>query len=348
MKQIIIGLSGGVDSACAAVLLKREGYEVIGVTVHTGFGADLRELSASVAAQLGIRHLIADVSEDFRGEVVDRFVSEYRRGRTPNPCVLCNPSVKWRALAEEADRLGIRELATGHYGRVLRLPNGRYAVEKAPYKDQSYFLCGLSQEQLARTRMVLSGMTKEEVRALAREEGLFVESRPDSQEICFIPDGDYAAFIEELTGIPSLPGHFVDADGHVLGTHKGLIRYTVGQRKGLGLSFGEPRFVTELRPETNEVVLGRNEDCFADGFLAEAPVFQQTDGSEARSGWVDCQGKIRYAHREAPCRLQLREDGLAECWFAEPQRAITPGQTAVWYRDGLVYGGATVTEVLRR
>ncbi len=347
MKQIVLGLSGGVDSAVAALLLREEGYDVTAVTIHTGFGADVRGEAAALAERLSIPHVIADVSDPFRRLVTERFARVYLSGCMPNPCVICNPLIKWQAMAETADSLGIRELATGHYSAVIRLENGRFAVQKAPWKDQSYVLYGLSQEQLSRTHTVLSGYSKEEIRAIAEKEQLEVAQKPDSQEICFVPDGDYASFIEGLTGLTSAPGSFVDPEGRVLGTHKGLIHYTVGQRKGLGLAFGEPRFVTELRPAANEVVLGRGEDCFARGFLAEELNFQETDGEELFSCDERLLGKIRYAHREAPCRLHRLPDGRAECFFDEPQRAITPGQSAVWYRDGHVYGGGIVTEVIR-
>lgn len=379
MEKIVIGLSGGVDSAVAARLLQREGCEVIGATVLTGFGPSVEPEAREVAARLGIEFRPVDVSARFRREVAERFAQEYLKGRTPNPCVLCNPAVKWEALFEVADSVGADRVATGHYGEIARLANGRFAVAKAPVKDQSYVLWGLSQAQLARTRTVLSGLTKEEVRRIAREEGLGVESKPDSQEICFVPDGDYARFVEDFTGVRSVPGSFVDPQGRVLGTHRGLIHYTVGQRKGLGLAFGEPRFVTELRPAVNEVVLGLNEDCFARGLIAEGLNWQALGEAELRESGeaaaadataaglasdasaaasaadlasaaapgLRLLGKIRYAHREEPCTLRLLPDGRALCLFDEPQRAITPGQSVVWYRDGLVAGGGVIAEVVK-
>lgn len=346
MKTAVIGLSGGVDSAVSAYLLQQEGYRVIGVTVDTGFSGNTPLEAKRVAEELGIEHHIVDASEDFRREVVEPFAEAYRQARTPNPCCRCNPRVKWKVLLDEANRLGADIIATGHYGKIVRLENGRYTVEKAPYKDQSYVLYGLSQEMLSRTRTMLSGLTKDEVRRIAAERGLINAEAPDSQEICFIPDNDHASFIERLSGEKAKEGNFITPAGEVLGRHKGLIHYTIGQRKGLGIALGEPRFVTELRAGTNEVVLGSNEDCFKDGLLAAEPNWLMTEGP-APGEEVQLLGKVRYAQTEEPCRIRLRGDGLVECIFEHPQRAVTPGQAVVWYRDGMVYGGATITEGFR-
>ena len=338
MTKVVIGLSGGVDSSVAAFLLKEQGYEVVGATIVTGMGEDVTLEAAATAQQLGIPHHVIDVSEEFRKKVVAYFVQSYAQGRTPNPCLICNPMIKWQALLQKADEIGADLMATGHYGKVVQLPNGRYTIAKAPYKDQSYVLYGLSQEQLARTRMVLNGYTKEEVRRIAWEQGLGTAQKADSQEICFIPDHDYGRFIEENSGHKSVPGYFVDLQGNILGEHKGIIHYTIGQRKGLGISLGEPRFVVELRPETNEVVLGKDGECWCDGVVVDQPRWMMEEGPD--EGIV--LGKIRYAHKEEPCRIYPQPDGSCRCIFEKPQRAVTPGQAIVWYRDDMIFGGGTV------
>lgn len=346
--QVIVGLSSGVDSSVTAYLLKQQGYEVIGATIDTGLGECPAEGAAAIARQLSIPHYVLDVKEIFQQAVVQPFAEAYYQARTPNPCVLCNPRVKWQALLSLADQLGARYVATGHYSRIVQLPNGRYTIEKAAYKDQSYVLYHLSQEQLSRTLMPLYGYTKEQVRAIAAEQGLRSAQKPDSQEICFIPGDDYAGFLQSYTGRPDEPGDFVDKTGKRLGPHKGLIHYTIGQRKGLGIALGKRTFVTALRPETNQVVLGENEDCFQQGVLAEDVHFLMTTpeqaAADAEKGAASpaLKGKIRYAHQEEPCRIRRREDGLWECIFQRPQRAVTPGQAIVWYADHRVYGGGTV------
>lgn len=336
-KRVVVGLSSGVDSSVAALLMQEQGYDVVGATIVTGMGENPSAGAAQIAAQLGIDHYELDVRERFQQQVVEPFTRAYYEGKTPNPCVLCNPRVKWQALLELADKLDARYVATGHYSRIVSLTNGRYTIEKAAYKDQSYVLYQLSQEQLSRTLMPLYGYTKEEVRQIAAQHGLLSAQKADSQEICFIPDDDYALFLKTYTGKESEPGYFVDKAGNRLGKHKGLIHYTIGQRKGLGIALGRPVFVTELRPETNEVVLGENEDCFQRGVLVQ-------DVNLWMEGPAGLKGKIRYAHQEAPCRIRQREDGLWECIFEEPQRAATPGQAIVWYADNQIYGGGTVVK----
>ena len=337
----VIGLSGGVDSSVAAYLLQQQGMTVIGATIDTGLGACPAQDAALIARQLGMEHEVIDVKERFEQQVVRPFTDAYFEAKTPNPCVLCNPRVKWQSLLELADRVGARYVATGHYSRVVQLASGRYTIEKALYKDQSYVLYGLSQAQLSRTLMPLGDYTKEKVRQIAAELGLGSAEKADSQEICFIPDNNYARFITEYSGRTSPKGAFVTADGAVLGEHQGLIHYTIGQRKGLGIALGERAFVTKLKPETNEVVLGRNEDCFQSRVLVQQVNFVMEEKYHPGSSPA-LQGKIRYAHREAPCRLKELEDGLWECLFDAPQRAVTPGQAIVWYAGSLLYGGGIV------
>ena len=342
-EKVVVGLSSGVDSSVTAYLLKQQGYEVVGATIDTGMGDCPAEGAAAIARQLTIPHHVLDVRQLFQQEVVAPFAQAYYEAKTPNPCVLCNPRVKWQALLTLADQLGARYVATGHYSRIVQLPNGRYTIEKAAYKDQSYVLYHLSQEQLSRTLMPLYGYNKDEVRAIAAAQGLPSAQKPDSQEICFIPDDDYAGFLQRYTGRISEPGYFVDQNGKQLGPHKGLIHYTIGQRKGLGIALGQRTFVTEIRPETNEVVLGNNEDCFQQGVLVTDVNFLMEDAKNLTFS-ASLKGKIRYAHQEEACQIRQREDGLWECIFERPQRAVTPGQAIVWYAGSLVYGGGTVVK----
>ena len=278
-KKVVVGMSGGVDSSVAAYLLKEQGYEVIGVTMQIWqsetkcevekkggcCGISAVEDARRVAEVLDIPYYVMNFRTEFKRDVIDYFVREYRLGRTPNPCIACNRFVKWEALLERSLLLGAAYIATGHYAQVHCLENGRYALglSKTAAKDQTYALYNLTQRQLSHTLMPIGAYEKPEVRAIAAAAGLPVAAKPDSQEICFVPDGDYARFIDESTGEPSAPGNFVDTAGQVLGQHRGITHYTVGQRKGLGIAFGEPRYVTALRPETNEVVLGTGEEVFS-------------------------------------------------------------------------------------
>ncbi|HJB30105.1 MAG TPA: tRNA 2-thiouridine(34) synthase MnmA [Candidatus Blautia faecavium] len=354
-EKIVVGLSGGVDSSVAAYLLKEEGYEVIGVTM-THFkeeeplqgersSADkIAEDAARVAEYLGIEHHVTDVCKEFKEKVIDYFINEYLFGRTPNPCVVCNRYIKWKALMERGEQLGASLIATGHYALTEQLPNGRYTLKCAASakKDQTYALYGLSQEQLKRTRMPLGMYTKEEVRALAEKAGIPVANKPDSMEICFIPDKDYARFIEKNSNAVIPKGNYVNTSGEVLGQHKGIIHYTVGQRKGLNLAMGHPVFVTQIRPETNEVVIGESKDVFSNALccskLNAMSVEKFTDGMEVTA-------KIRYNHAGAPAVIRrLGEDEL-QVEFKEPQRAVTPGQAVVFYQNGYVAGGGIIDKI---
>lgn len=349
-EKIVIGMSGGVDSSVAAWLLKEQGYEVIGVTMETwendATGANACGSSAvldakAVADVLGIPHYTVDFREAFRRDVVEPFVAAYEAGRTPNPCVACNRKVKWEALLEKAKELGAEQIATGHYARIRRLSDGRYAVERAvsAAKDQTYALYQLSQEQLARTKMPLGAFTKDQVRELAKKAGLPVADKPDSQDICFIPDQDYAAFIERLRGTVPPEGDFVDTKGKTLGRHRGIIHYTIGQRKGLGIAFGVPMFVKEIRQETNEVVLGTEDEVFSRRVICRSLCFMaEADFLEPRR----VTAKIRYSHKGAAGTVRRMGDDLAECVFDEPVRAVTPGQAIVFYDGDLVLGGGTI------
>ena len=281
MKQkVVVGMSGGVDSSVAARRLKEQGYDVIGVTMQIWQDEDTLVQEAEggccglsavddarrVAMDLGIPYYVMNFKNEFRTQVMDYFAAEYMAGRTPNPCIACNRYVKWESLLRRSLSIGADYIATGHYARIEQLPNGRYAIKKSvtAAKDQTYALYNLTQDQLSHTLMPVGNYHKDEIRDMAEKLGLPVASKPDSQEICFIPDHDYASFIEEYTGKTMEPGNFVDLDGNVLGRHKGISHYTVGQRKGLNLAMGYPVFVVAIRPETNEVVLGNGQDVFTD------------------------------------------------------------------------------------
>lgn len=340
-KKVVIGLSGGVDSSVALHLLQEQGYECIGVTMKVWEGADTDDAKL-LAEKFGIPYYVVDFKEQFKNKVQDYFVNEYLAGRTPNPCTVCNRYVKFEALISVADEVGADFIATGHYARIAKLENGRYTLMKTPtaIKEQTYALFRLSQEQLARTLMPVGEYTKDEIRNIARSMGLSVADKPDSQEICFIPDNDYAGFIGRHTGKESILGNFVDVNGKILGQHNGIIHYTVGQRKGLNLSLGHPAFVVALRPETNEVVIGTNEDVFSDTLYAGDINYMGLE--KIPEDGITAIGKIRYAHAGAACRATVQPDGRMKVVFDEPQRAITPGQAIVLYDNDKVLLGGTI------
>ena len=356
--KVVVGRSGGVDSSVAAYLLKERGYEVVGVTMRMWDPADLipkrdaagnpipiPEVSADakrVAEHLGIDFHVLDFRNEFRKKVMDYFVKEYLNGRTPNPCVACNRGIKWEALLKWADSVGADGIATGHYARIEKLSNGRYSLRRAASasKDQTYALYGLTQEQLARTQMPVGEFTKEEIRDMARMAEIPVAEKKDSQEICFIPDKDYAGFIEHVYGKKMDKGNFVSSRGEILGTHKGLLHYTIGQRKGLNLSMGHPVFVGELRPKENEVVIVENEELFKKTVYAERVNFMSVEDLD---GEMRAVAKIRYNHKGSPCTLKKKSDGTVICRFDEAQRAITPGQSLVFYDGDYCMGGGIIT-----
>lgn len=357
-KKVAVGMSGGVDSSVAAYLLKEQGYDVIGVTMQIWQDEDPLAMAENggccglsavddarrVADMLGIPYYVLNFKKEFKKHVIDYFMEEYMHARTPNPCIACNRYVKWEAMLQRAMELGCDYIATGHYARVIQLANGRYALSKSvtAKKDQTYALYNLTQEQLSRTLMPVGGYEKEEIRQIAERIGLLVANKPDSQEICFIPDHDYAGYIKRETGKTFPEGNFVDIEGRVLGRHKGIVHYTVGQRKGLGLSLGAPAFVLELRPDTNEVVIGTDADTFHKGLLANQVNFMAIEGI---SGEKQVTAKIRYSHLGAACRIRMNGEDTVACEFDEPVRAITPGQAVVFYDDDIVVGGATIQSV---
>lgn len=354
-KKVVVGMSGGVDSSVAAYLLKEQGYDVIGVTMQIWqdeeqtiqeenggcCGLSAVDDARRVAADLEIPYYVMNFKKEFKRDVVDYFIEEYRQGRTPNPCIACNRYVKWESLLKRSMDIGADYIATGHYARIIKLDNGRYTLMRSATlaKDQTYALYNLTQEQLSHTLMPVGEYSKDEVREIADKINLQVASKPDSQDICFVPDGDYASFIENSTGEKIQPGNFVDQEGNILGQHKGIIHYTVGQRKGLGLSLGHPVFVLEIRPETNEVVIGDNEDSLSYIVRANRINFMSVEDME---GEKKVFAKIRYNHKGAWCTVKKTGEDEILCTFEEPQRAITPGQAVVLYDGDYVFGGGTI------
>lgn len=355
--KVVVGMSGGVDSSVAAWLLKEQGYEVIGVTMQIWQDEDnftVEEeggccgLSAvddarRVAQMLDIPYYVMNFKSEFKKHVMDYFTEEYLQGRTPNPCIACNRYVKWESLLQRSLAIGADYIATGHYARIEKLGNGRYALRKSATsaKDQTYALYNLTQNQLAHTLMPVGAYTKDEIRAIALENQIPVANKPDSQEICFVPDGDYAGFIEANTSVKIPAGNFVDMKGNILGQHKGITHYTIGQRKGLNLPMGKRCFVVEIRPETNEVVIGDNEDVFAQRLRCNQLNFMSVSDITKETQVI---AKIRYNHQGAPCTLHRTGEDEILCDFPQPVRAVTPGQAVVFYDGDYVVGGGTIIE----
>jgi tRNA-specific 2-thiouridylase len=352
--RVLLGMSGGVDSSVAAALLKEQGHEVIGVTmkVYDGPGAqagrccsleDVNDARA-VAQKLGIPYYVFDLVEPFRDKVIDGFVSEYARGRTPVPCAHCNREIKFGTLMHKAGRLGAELVATGHYARIedrggrIRLRAARDAA-----KDQSYFLFGLTQEQLGRTLFPIGELTKAEVRERAEELGLHLAHKPESQEICFVPDGDYGAFLERYRPGIGRPGPLVDGSGRRLGEHRGIVHYTVGQRRGLGLSSPAPLYVISIEPASDTVVVGPAEELIAGGLVAGS-VNWLAEPLPPEGLRATC--RIRSSHRGVGCTVEPGPEARLTVRFEEPQRAVSPGQAAVLYRGDEVLGGGWIESAL--
>lgn len=352
-------MSGGVDSSVAALLLKEQGYDVTGVTMQIWLDEGLYELSRmdgccslsavddarKVCEIIGIPHEVVNFKEIFREKVISDFIDEYIHGRTPNPCIICNRYVKWESLLKWSVENGADYIATGHYARIRQLENGRYAIARSvtEAKDQTYALYSLTQEQLKSTLMPVGEYEKSQVRELAAKAGLPVSSKPDSEEICFIPDNDYAGFIEREPGVcVPPPGNFVTEDGVILGQHKGISHYTIGQRRGLGLAMGHYVYVTAIRPDTNEVVIGEDKDVYSDRLTCHDLNFMGLSREELTRDGLHLFGKIRYRHPGEYCTVRLKDDDSMEVLFEKPVRAVTPGQAFVLYDGDFVACGGTI------
>lgn len=348
-RRLAVAMSGGVDSSVAAYLLREQGYPLVGVTLRLHGCAGMEDVSdaRTVAEQLGMEHHVFDLSDHFRTCIMDHFVAEYEQGRTPNPCVECNRRVKFGALLDRVRELGCDCVATGHYARLdYDAPSGRWLLKTAlhPEKDQSYVLYCLTQQQLSSSCFPLGGLSKEEIRAIALEQSLVSARKGDSQDICFVPDGDYAAFIRRHSGKDYPAGNFVAPDGRVLGTHEGIIAYTLGQRRGLGVSSANGRlYVTKIDPAENTVTLSDNAALFARTVEATGVNFIPLDRLNTP---LRVQAKARYRHGAQNAVVeQIGEDRIRVA-FDQPQRAMTPGQAVVLYDGEIVVGGGTIDRVL--
>ncbi len=353
MKKALIAMSGGVDSSVAAYLMQKAGYECIGVTMRLFSNEDAgipREKSCcslddvedarQVAYRLGMKYYVFNFTDGFKEKVISKFISDYENGRTPNPCIDCNRYLKFETLFLRAKELGCEKIDTGHYANIEK-EGGRYLLKKAadPKKDQSYVLYSLTQDELAHTAFPLGEMNKDETRKIAEENGFYNAQKPDSQDICFVPDGDYAKFIRNYTGKDYPSGVFTDKDGKILSRHKGIIGYTKGQRKGLGISSDEPLYVCDILPDENRIVLGRNEDLFTKEISARDVNFI---AFETPPEVFRAKVKIRYRQPETPATVFVTGEKDVKIVFDEPQRAATKGQAAVFYDGDTVLGGGVI------
>ena len=353
--KVAVAMSGGVDSSVAAYLLKEKKYDICGVTFKIkrdgGFldkidssclSNDDIDFARAIAERLSIPYYVLNYGDNFRRDVVDNFIRVYREGGTPNPCIDCNRYVKFGALLRECDNLGYDKIATGHYARIEKdVSSGRYLLKRAKdaHKDQTYVLYTLGQEQLAKTLLPLGEYTKDEIREIAHENGFENAKRQDSQDICFVPDGKYAEFIEEYTGKKDEIGDFVDSEGNVLGPHKGIMHYTIGQGKQLGIAIGRKAFVTEIDPKTRRITLGDNDALYRRELVAGDVNIIVADRLDVKTRVTV---KIRYSAKEAPAFAFQDEAGLLHIEFDEPVRAITKGQSVVMYDGDIVVGGGKI------
>lgn len=355
--KALIAMSGGVDSSVAAYLMRKQGYECIGATMklyhnedicipkdHSCCSLDDVEDARAVAASMDIPYYVFNFSECFKEEVMDKFVHCYECGITPNPCIDCNRYLKFEYLYNRAKELGYDYVVTGHYAQIKYDASiGRYLLSKSvdASKDQSYVLYSLTQEQLAHTQFPLGCMPKSKTREIAEQQGFINAKKHDSQDICFVQNGNYAEFIEDYTKKTYPEGNFVDIHGNILGRHKGIIRYTIGQRKGLGLSLKEPMYVMEINTTDNTVVLGRDADLFTDTLIANDINLISVPRID---GEMRVKAKVRYRHTEQPATVTQIGDDTIKVVFDEPQRAITKGQAVVLYDGDIVVGGGTIVE----
>ncbi len=347
-------MSGGVDSSVSAYLLKQQGYNVIGVTMQIWQNDDVCNIqddggccglsavedARKVAEKLNIPFYVMNFREEFKKNVIDYFVEEYTKGSTPNPCIACNRFVKWESFLQKSLALGADYIATGHYAKIVELENGRFGLHKSvtAKKDQTYALYNLTQNHLKHTLMPAGDYTKDEIREIAEKIGLDVANKPDSQEICFIPDGDVGNFIEKSCCGIDKRGNFIDKEGNILGQHKGIYRYTIGQRKGLGIAFGKPMYVINIDEKTLDITLGDNEDLFTKTLKANDVNFVAEDSFDSQRIY---EVKIRYSHKPAKAKV-LYDNGVMTVTFEEPQRAITKGQSVVVYDGDIIIGGGTI------
>lgn len=344
MKKIAVGLSGGVDSSAAAQILLEQGYDVLGVILRlkpeNGADGDISD-AQRIADKLGIELRVADRREIFKTAVIDPFISEYLAARTPNPCVECNYAIKFGTMLNYALENGCDGIATGHYAGIEN-SGGRFLLKRSKSaKDQSYFLYKLNQFQLSHTIFPLEGLEKEFIRKKAEEAGIHVAEKRDSQEICFVPDDDYITYLSSK-GITSPKGNFIDRDGNILGQHSGIINYTIGQRKGLG-AFGKPMFVTNISAEDNTVTIGENGSQYSRGLVADNVNWIAFDSLDAP---VTADVKIRFRAKEQPATVTPNSDGTVTVIFDEPQRSVTPGQSAVFYSGDIVLGGGRIIKAI--
>ena len=353
IKKALIAMSGGVDSSLAALLTKNAGFECIGCTMklynnddigltrgHTCCSLDDVEDARNVSRKIGIPYYVFNFTEDFHKKVIEKFISSYEHGLTPNPCIDCNRYMKFDKLFDSANILGCDFVVTGHYARIEK-HNGEYFLKKAldETKDQSYVLYNMTQEQLSHTLFPLGTMKKSDVRNLAEANGFINASKADSQDICFVPDGDYGAFLEKYTGKKYPPGSFIDTGGNILGRHNGTVRYTLGQRKGLGIAFGKPMYVKSIDINKNTVTLAEEGELYSSSLTAAD--FNWISGKQPNAE-IKCQAKIRYRQKEQPAAAYPQADGNVRIEFEQAQRAITPGQAVVLYDGDIVLGGGRI------